>query len=314
MSATQDITFGLASQTLILDCPDGRPSGVTSVTVYEASSDDTSTAESATTGSASVETNPDTTVDVASGASETDPRKLYLTATTGITVGRRYLLASLLGHNEWVEITDISSGAHVIVKHPLLNDYEIGSTLKSTRCSITVNSTWVADTANLSNAFAPNPRYRVRWLVTVNGTSQVYDEYFDLVRYQARHRVTSLDIAARHPNWLDWLGPDSRVVQGRDLIDRAWRAVKFDLYADNKADQAIRNAEALDEIVIARVIQLTIEDRVLSGASVDGDAISASRDVYRQRYDQLIRSAVVAYDAPGAGASQPITPAPIWKR
>lgn len=314
MSSTQDITFGLASQSLILDCPDGRPSAVTSVTVYETSSDDTSTAESATTGSAAVETNPDTTVDFASGASETDPRKLYLTATTGITVGRRYLLASLLGHNEWVEVTDISSGAHVFVKHPLLNDYEIGSTLKSTRCSITVDSTWVAATSNLSNAFAPNPRYRARWLVTVNGASQVYDEYFDLVRYQARHRVTALDIAARHPNWLDWLGPDSRVVQGRDLIDRAWRAVKFDLYADNKADQAIRNAEALDEIIIARVIQLTIEDRVLSGASVDGDAITASREVYRQRYDQLIRSAVVAYDAPGAGASQPITPAPIWKR
>lgn len=316
MSATQDITFGLSSQTLVFDCPDGRPSAVTSVTVYEASSDDTSNAESATTGSASVETNPNTTVDITSGATADigDPTLVYLTSTTGISVGRRYLLTSTLGHSEWVEVVHISSGDYVRVKQPLLNDYADSSTFVGTRCSITVDSTWVADTNNLSPTLSPNPRYRVRWLVVVGGVSQVYDEYFDLVRYPSRHRVTPLDVAARYPNWLDWLGPDSRMVQGRDLIDRAWRAVKFDLYADNKADQAIRNAEALDEIIITKVLQMSLEDRVLAGGTVDPDAISVSRDVYRQRYDQLLRSPVVAYDSGGGGAAAPINPGPLWKR
>ena len=50
--ATQEITLGLTSQALVFDCPDGRPSAVTSVTVYEADADDTATAEAATTGSA----------------------------------------------------------------------------------------------------------------------------------------------------------------------------------------------------------------------------------------------------------------------
>ena len=39
---------------LILDCEDGPITSVTSVAVYEASADDTSSAESATTGSAAV--------------------------------------------------------------------------------------------------------------------------------------------------------------------------------------------------------------------------------------------------------------------
>jgi hypothetical protein len=43
--AAQDIQFGVAGQVLILDCEDGRPASVTSVTVYGSTAGDASTPE-----------------------------------------------------------------------------------------------------------------------------------------------------------------------------------------------------------------------------------------------------------------------------
>lgn len=311
MISTQDILYAVTGQSLILDCPDGRPSSVTSVTVYEASADDTSQAETATTGSGAVETNPNTTVDVASGASESDPRKLYVTATTGCTVGRQYLLASGLGHNEWVEAADISSGDYVLLKHPLMNDYEVtASTLKSTRCSIGLDSTWVADQSNVSPAFAPNPRYRVRWVVPVGGVTKVYDRYFDLVRYAAQHGVTPLDVEDAHAGWLDALGPDDRKDQGRSVIEQAFNAVKFELYGDNKADQAIRNAELLAELVIEKTVQITVERQ----PNATAQQIATAERNFRQRYDQLLRAPVAPVDTTGGGGAATVRPTPLWSR
>jgi hypothetical protein len=313
MSATADILFGVASQSLTFDCPDGRPSSVTSVTVYQNIADDDSTAETATTGSGSVETNPNTTLSAAAGISETNPRSITVASGTGISVGRIYRLASVAGEYEDVEIMSVNSTA-LTVRHPLRNDYAVTtSTLKSNRVSISLSDTWVASTNNLSPTYHPQPKYRVRWVLVVNGVTKIYDTYFDLVRYAAQHHVSPIDVAARSPDWLDWLAPDQRDDQGRDLIRRAWNEVKFDLYGEGKADQALRNAEARDKLVIDRALLLAVEDRVLAGAPVSADAIKLARDVYERRFNSLIRSPNVAIDRGGGGAST-VRPTAVCRR
>src|SRR5436190_5204308 len=101
---TLDILYGVTGQSLVFDAPEGRPSSVTSSTVHENIAGDDEQAESATTGSASVETNPNTTFDAASGVDQTDPRKCFLAATTGITPGRTYLAVNATLERDWVEV------------------------------------------------------------------------------------------------------------------------------------------------------------------------------------------------------------------
>jgi len=311
---TADILFSVAGQSLVLDCPDGRPSSVTSVQCWDYGADDTAQEEACFSGAATIETNPDTTIDLISGAGEDDPTKLNVAATTGAAVGRQLLVASELGHSEWFQVAAIDAGVAVYAKHPLLNSYEATTaTVQSTRVTIAIDSAWVADQSNVSPAYNPNPRYRVRWTVVVGGETKVYETAFDLVRYNAQHHVTPLDVAQRVPNWLDWLPPDDRRDQGRTLIDRAWKAFKFDLYADNKADQAIRNPEAVDEVLIAKALAMSVEDRVLLGAATGAEADTAER-VYRQRYDQFFRAPVVQMDPAGGGAATVTTPTPLWRR
>ena len=310
MIATQEITLGLTSQSLVFDCPDGRPSAVTSVTVYEADADDTATAEAATTGSAAVDTNPNTTLSVAAGVGD---QSITVTSATGFVVDRRYFLAAAAGHREEIEVASIT-GSVLTLRHPLINAYLVTtSTVATGRCTISVDNTWAADVANLSPALTPNARYRVRWLVTVGGVAQVYDRYFDVVRYPARHNVSPLDVERRHPGWLDGLPIDFREDQGRALIDRAWQALKEDLRQDGKADQAMRNSEMVAELVITRTMLLRNEDAFLVG-SIDAPRLAAARDLYAQRYNAAIRAPVAPMDVTGGGAATTNRPTPIGRR
>jgi len=84
MRSVQDIVYGVTGQTVYFDAPEGRPSSVTSVEVFLWDVSDDDTAEAAV-GSGSVETNPNTTIDAASGYGQTDARVLNVAATTGAT-------------------------------------------------------------------------------------------------------------------------------------------------------------------------------------------------------------------------------------
>lgn len=308
--ATQEITFDVTGQSLTFDCPDGRPSAVVSVDVYEATADDTSTPEDATTGSASVATNPNTTLSAAAGIGDAS---ISVTSATGFAVGSRYILAGAAGHREEVEAAGVS-GTTILLRRPLINAYPITtSTVVTTRCSILVDAAWIADLTNISAALTPNPRYRVRWAVTLAGVTEVYDRYLDVVRYPSRHNVTPSDVDARYPGWLDGLPIDYREDQGRALIDRAWRNLKADLYQDDKADQALRNSELVAELVLVRTMLERNEDAFMAGG-IDAVRLTAAQNLYRQRYDAVIRAPIAPVDVNGGGASTTIAPLRLWVR
>ncbi len=299
MRAVQDIIFDVTGQQIYFDAPEGRPSSVTSVEVFSwTASDDDATL----TGSGSVETNPNTTLDGSAGPSQTNPRNIPLTATTGISVGRTYLVTGAASLKEWIEVESVTSADSVTAKHPLHNDYATAATFVSTRMLATVDSTWVADASNIDETSGPNPMYRVRWVYVVNSVTYVADTYFNLIRYGARHGVTPQDIEADYAGWLDKLPTDHRSDQGRRLIDEAHRAVKIDLHSLEIDDATVAEAEILDELVRMRTVEKFEWMQFLSNRSADQSRHLAARGVYQERLDSLVRlaSKLPVRDATGA--------------
>lgn len=302
MRLVQDITFDVTGQTIYFDCPEGRPSAVTSGDVYLWNAGDDTDAESAI-GAPSVETNPATTIDAASGYGQTDPRKLFVAATTDMAVGRVYLVTSADGLRERFEVSEIDSGNYVIAKHPLHNAYASADTVQSTRIQATVDSTWVADVGNLIDAGA-NPMYRVRWVYVVASVSYVADTYFNLVRYPARHGVTGLDVDELGPGWLDSLPTDYRADQGRKLVDAAYREVRVDLYQIDLSAAKVAESEIVDELVRCKVVELGELSKFLAGGG-DQTRIEVARTRYQTRLDSVARLASRVPTRTESGAGTP---------
>lgn len=300
-AATQEIVFNVSGQSLVYDSLDGRPSAIASQ-VFHVLADDDGEEESATTGSWSVETNPNTTLSAASGASEGDPTLLTVTSGTGFSRDRVYQITEdSTGVTEVFQVAGVN-GTLVYARHPLKNAYTAGAAVVSCRSSISMDSTWVSDSENVSPTFSPNPSYRVRVVATVGGASKVRDIYFDLVRYPAVHQVTPLDVDRAFPGWLDTLPPDYQADQGRALIDAAFASVKFELYREGKADQAVRNAELLARLVIKRCPVELLEANALRGAG-NAEALQIARDGWRAFFEGVFHARVAPMDHGHGGAT-----------
>lgn len=315
---TQEVLYDpdavYSTQYLVLDCEDGRPSSVSDVQVWTAGTDDDSTEESATTGSASVESSPNTTVATAAvGPAQSDPRAMLVSSGSGFTVGRRYQITEDNGGHWEVFECAYANGTTIKARHPLKNDYSVGSTVQSTRVTIALSSSWLAEIANISPHWTPNPGYRAKWILTVNGNATEYATYFDVVRYVAQHRVTPPDVDMVHPGWIDGLGPDDQVDQGRRCIEAAFEAVKHELYRDNKADQALRNAEMVSRLVIHRCQYDRLLNNAMRGAG-NAEALALGKAAWDGYYQGVIRSPVAPVDEGGGGASQPNKRTPVWRR
>ena len=300
---TLDIIYGVASQSLYFDCPEGRPSSVTSVAVYENRDGDDSTAEVATTGSASVETNPNTTFDAASGYGQSNPKVLNLTATTGCARGRRYLATAAAGNREWVETMEIDAGNSITARHPLHNAFAAADTLESTRISISVLDAWAATVANISGALHPTGRYRVRWEYVVDSVTYVADSYFDLVRYAGVTDITPLTVAEHIPGWFDTLPTDSRNDQGQGLIDIAYKQLKYRMIADSRADQLVRDSEVMGYLVALKADEIKAYGNARSTGNQEDYVLA--RDRFFTEYQSVLGPApklLESNDDSGAGA------------
>lgn len=282
---SQKLYYNITGQSLVWDAPEGRPSSVTSVTVYPASSGDDGTAESATTGSASVETNPNTTFDDAAAVLA---RTLPLAATTGIAIGRDYLITNATGEKEWVEVREITADVSVAVRNPIANAYASSDTFESTRVSISVDDTWIQDESNVSADMDPNPGYRVRWVYVVDSTTYVHDEYFDVVRYTGDHDVTGIDVDAVSHGWLSRLSTYHREDQGARAIDEAYSMLRFDLQMNGIDISMLRNRDVTRRLVIRRAIMAQQQSSVDAGRAEFAVALEESR----REYDGLLAGLV----------------------
>jgi len=251
MNSNTRIVFNVTGQTLALRVLQGRPSsGTFKVFTDSAGDDDVVQFE----GTATVE-NVSTTVDATSGAGQANPQKINLTATTNITIGRKYLISEA-SKSEWVEPIEIVSADYVIARHPLVNAYTTAATFVGTTMTATVDSTWVADEGFISDLTDPNPDYRVRWSYVVGGVTYLAYTFFDLVRSEIGHGVDIDDLDAFAPGLVDTMPMDYKVEQGRPLLEAAWRMVRARLRNPAISTDALRDAELVDDLVIREALVL----------------------------------------------------------
>jgi hypothetical protein len=309
-----EIIYGVTGQTLVFDAPEGRPSSVTSVTVYEAAQNDDGAIELATSGSASVETSPNTTVSSTSGDGQSDATLVSLTSVASVTRGRRYLLTNTVGETEWVEVKDVAAATTLHTRIPLRNSFLATSTFQSTRMSIAIDATWVADRNNITDWCDGHAGYRVRWVYVVGGATYVHASYFDLVRYPQQNLVTALDVDAEFPGWIDRLPVDYQEDQGAAIICRAIDDVRDDALADEKLLRRVRDTQVLSGLIIRRANLLAIEDEIMRGATGREGALELAKQKFDQRYQQLIREPKVPIDTGEGGASARARRSSLWRR
>jgi len=291
--------------------PEGVPSAVTSVTVRLTANGSDSTAEAATTGAASIDATPSTTFNADSGQGEQDATRLALASIAGIEVGGEYLVTNSLGESEQVEITGVVSGGTVAyARHALRNSYAIGDSLQTTRLSIALSDSWLADTANISDDTDPNPYYRVRWEYVVGGQTFVHADYFDVVRFEAKHDVTPLDIDNESPGWIDSLPMEYTEDRGKALIEAAYGNLEFDLFRRGIPSEMMRNRDVVNRLTILRTILNSSKNR----AKATGDTIGyeIDRDEYNASLDGLVPLTDIATDTSGAATSKKAMS--LWQR
>ncbi len=305
----QDILFDVTGQTLVWDAPEGRPDSVTSVAVYLATTGDTGTAETATTGSGSVETNPDTTFDAAAGLGQSDETLMPIAATTGVTIGRSYLVTNAAGETEWPEIVAVTSGVSVNARNPLANAYASSDTLESTRISIALLDSWVQDSANISGGLDPNPGFRVRWVYVVNSVSYAHDGYFDLLRYPYSHQVKPAELDAMYPGFAHKLPTHHQEDEGRQIVAEAYQQIRWELHASDVDDSAVRNGDALNRAVMLKFGVILAEE------TGDLELLELRERRFNAFFDKIFRVAnkvPLATDDSGAGAE--VAALPLWSK
>lgn len=322
------LVFGLTGQTVGFYPPDaelvreGAPTAAATYKVYAgtASNDDAVEFE----GTATLDS-VSTTVDAASGYTQTNRQRLYVTATTSMTVGERYLVTNAGGQREVVTVALIAAADYVDLEEPLAYDYAAGATVKGIRHIFTVDPTFIVDESTITVAGStallgaestsgPAPPFRVEWRYTTGSTAQRTWTSLAVVRQVAKSRLSSEQLRGVMPDvlFLDWVvqrgqdfAPQLELAEG-DLRLRA-RAAGFD-------PDAVRDPEAWDRMVLYGWVTAILRAQFLGGADV-GPALESARSDETIFFEKMLGTALRAFVDTGTKGS--ITPQParqLWLR
>lgn len=283
---TPSLLFGALNQTLAFRVPHGRPTSGTFRVFGDTTGDE---GEVEFEGPVSIDA-VSTAVASASGASQSDPRRVNLASVVGVAIGRKYLLAED-ARQEWGEVVEIGTG-YVRLRHALLGDYTTAATFKSTYAFASVDSAWAADDANLGDVSDPNPDYRVRWDLQVGGAKFLAYSYFDLVRSPTQHRVDIADLNLRWPGLADSIPVEYRVDQGRVLIDEALRLVRMDMVRVGLDVDSARDDDQVDELVILAGLRLLAEGGMHPRTMSAGEFVQLTQGNYERFFEQHVQASL----------------------
>lgn len=290
MATRQTLTYNQTGQVLEFyprEIEFGPLASAPTVAVYtEGTGDDGDAEFSGTATSDSVST----TFDAASGYSQTSNRnRCNLTATTGIVAGRKYLATDILGRVEEVgPVLAISSGAYVEQAGALAYDYVAADAFEGWRQYYSVPDAFIQDSSNIDAGF------RVVWTYSVNSITRTAVTYFDVVRAQATHGVTSERLFNRFPDWRSLEFADGRGLRFRPMLDEAEHMVREDLLNAGVALENVR--ESLDQHILEAWI-LVIADTGVSPGGRDPELFIQQQ---QERYNSIMRKLISRVKVAGA--------------
>lgn len=249
-----------------------------------------------------------TTVDVASGYSQTNRRLLYIAATSDMANGRQYLLANAFAQREIVTPRGLASADYATLEKDLLYDYAItSSTLKGIRMVFTVDATWVATESKILSPFAPS--YKALWSYTLNSISRRQATYIRLVRQYFKAGVDLRDLEEYWPDLSNEQYSEQHGEAFTRVIDGALDAVRVDIKVAGHEPTIIRDTEIIHQLCRFRAL-LSLGEMGLAPGSRDVELyITERRTAYTNLLNAAIASALkVDVDQGTEGA---VTPNPI---
>ena len=259
-----------------LDTPQqGRPSSAT-VTIYNP--DGTTLVAS---GSATIDTcNTTTTATVAAGVTA-----VAVSSTTGIEVGRHYVISGADGRSEWVRVMALS-GTDVTLAEDLAHGYASGAAFVGTRISKAISA---------ANAATLDEGYSAAWVYTTDGTQYRVNTFFDVVRSKwADVIITPHDFRVRAGDMaLPEFEADNAI--GLDFADDIKHATE--LVRQEVGSRGFRPAlflspgETFKEAISQRVL-LTFAERGQSVPAPWQDDVLGWMELRREIYEQALNSAL----------------------
>lgn len=299
MDQRQAITYALTGQAVEFYPPevlDGVPSAAASYRVWDGTAGNAQ--DTVMSGTATMDTTS-LALDASSGVSQTNRRKVNLGSTTGLVVGRRYLLDEGDGRREVVRLVQIVTDDYALVEYDLVFDYTTTARLKGYRQVFTVDADWVADESNLND---PETPYRIEWAYTIASTARRQWTYVDLVRVPKGHRLTEADLLRRDPD-LKYQAPRSETGQGwTDFIQAGWERLQFDIDMYGLNANEVSDGKNLDELVLLAT-RLVIAEAGIAPPGREIEAVIRERfAAYRRDLERAMtgRKLKLAQDKSGA--------------
>lgn len=335
MDRVTEITFGQTGQTFTTYPPEwaeGVPSSATCAVYGGTTSLDNAADFSPTVTIDAVST----TVDQASGYSQTNRRTLYVASTSGISTSTLYLLSNGSGQRELVTPIKVATDDYVTVEQDLAYDYTATatSTFKGVRLSAPVDATWVANEANINGGPAQitaatltqydifgnysvqgrRTSYKVVWSYTVASIARRHYTYLRLVRQKPHHNVTLRDLMKYWPDIAEDEEAEVRGQQFRYAIDAAWDRVRADLVTEGYRPEQIRDTELIDQLVIRAALQVVaMSGKAPPARDVEAWIVERTQD-YRSLFGRAISTLKADIDQ-GAEGAVTVTPfKPLWFR
>lgn len=264
-----------------------------------------------------------TDTDEACGPSKANRSRVPLSSTTGIRVGRRYLLQSPdTGRMMVVVPKAVISGDSVTHDTELFNEFGTQCTFSGLRQSFTIDATFIQTVANINtngtladrtipfgsgDTDTSAPPYRIRWAyITFGGAPRRYWTTFDVCRAPAQHSVTVENVRAMVPDivWDEWTQQ-----RGQDFapqIHEAFERLRFDIRMAGYDPNMVT-----DPLIMDRLTTLAAVARIMR--ALDKDQNGDYEKDYRNSFEKAIGTGLRAWmqtDASGA-----ITPSParqLW--
>ena len=204
---------------------------------------------------------------------------ITLSSTTGVAVGRRYLVGDG-AHSEWVVVTDVR-GSRVVVRRRLGREFSAGAMFRSGRLSIAVDPVWQrAQARHVELGGVGLSACTVRWSYSIDGHITRAIDRADLVFTSRSDVVTPDEIELRYPGWTQTLSDEHRA---SDVILEAHDLVRRDA---ERANVDLNNAVETRELVALRARMIALEHEVLYGR-VPPTTLDAEEARYRRRAAEL---------------------------
>lgn len=313
MQTKADILFGVEGQSIFFDAPQGRPSSIVSVELFQDVQGDSSPMPDAL-GTGTVEDATTTlTADVI--LSETsNPRLLTVEDVTDFAEKRRYQLVSALRWTEWVDLTGVDeNNQQLYLQLDLTADWRSGDTLHSTRMVVPVEDAWAANTSYVSDPLCPRPLYRLAWTYVVAGVTYRAATFADLIRYTVPISATALDVDRMSRGWLFRLAGEDRDTQGADTIAEAFQQVKLDLWAHGLTAYAQRNSEVVNDLVCRKAVAIVHEQAFLQGG-LNRELAEYSSKLYWDRVESIVDQSRSSQQTTADGAGGQVRARQLWRR